>query len=55
MEETEVLIVGAGPSGLVLGLSLAQYEVKVCISPGASQAQVTESILPPSLPYWNGS
>lgn len=30
MEETDVVIVGAGPSGLVLGLLLAQYEVKVC-------------------------
>ncbi len=29
MKETPVIIVGAGPSGLVLGLSLAQYEIHV--------------------------
>ena len=28
MEETEVVIVGAGPSGLFLALLLAQYEVR---------------------------
>ena len=31
MDDTDVLIVGAGPSGLVLGLLLAQYEVKSII------------------------
>ena len=29
MEETPVVIVGAGPAGLVLALSLARLEVKV--------------------------
>ena len=29
MENTPVLIVGAGPSGLALGLSLAKHNVKV--------------------------
>ncbi len=30
MESTQVIIVGAGPSGLVLALTLAQYHVRVC-------------------------
>lgn len=29
MEETQVLIVGAGPSGLALGLALAKFQVRV--------------------------
>ena len=29
MEEVPVVIVGAGPSGLTMGLSLAKYKVKV--------------------------
>ena len=29
MEETQVLIVGAGPSGLTLGLALAKFQVRV--------------------------
>jgi flavin-dependent dehydrogenase len=29
MEEVAVVIVGAGPSGLAIGLSLAKYKVKV--------------------------
>lgn len=29
--DTEVIIVGGGPSGLVLGLFLAQYKVKVSL------------------------
>ena len=29
MEKTEVIIVGAGPSGLALGLSLAKFSIKV--------------------------
>jgi 2-polyprenyl-6-methoxyphenol hydroxylase-like FAD-dependent oxidoreductase len=33
MEQTPVIIVGAGPAGLALGLSLAKYEVHVCHSP----------------------
>ena len=32
MEEIPVIIVGAGPSGLVLGLSLAQDGIHVCPS-----------------------
>lgn len=30
MEEVPVVIVGAGPSGLAMGLSLAKYKIKVC-------------------------
>ena len=29
MEETKVVIVGAGPAGLALGLSLAKFCIKV--------------------------
>lgn len=29
MEETQVIIVGAGPAGLTLGLSLAAYQIHV--------------------------
>jgi ribulose 1,5-bisphosphate synthetase/thiazole synthase len=29
MEETQVIIVGGGPSGLALGLALSQHGVKV--------------------------
>lgn len=32
MEEVPVVIVGAGPSGLAMGLSLAKYEIKVGFS-----------------------
>jgi 2-polyprenyl-6-methoxyphenol hydroxylase-like FAD-dependent oxidoreductase len=31
MEQTHVIIVGGGPSGLTLGLALAQHEVKVSL------------------------
>ena len=33
MEEIPVIIVGAGPAGLALGLSLAKYEIYVRQSP----------------------
>ena len=33
MEEIPVIIVGAGPAGLALGLCLAKYEVHVWHSP----------------------
>jgi cation diffusion facilitator CzcD-associated flavoprotein CzcO len=29
MEETAVVIVGAGPSGLAMGLALAKYRIQV--------------------------
>lgn len=32
METIPVLIVGAGPSGLVLALTLAKYKVPVCLN-----------------------
>lgn len=30
MNETDVVIVGAGPSGLSLAVALSQLEIKVC-------------------------
>ena len=32
MEQTTVLIIGAGPSGLALGALLGRMNLKVCIS-----------------------
>ncbi len=33
MEQTTVLIIGAGPSGLALGALLGRMNLKVCTSP----------------------
>lgn len=34
MEDTQVIFVGGGPSGLALGLALAQHNVQVSTSDG---------------------
>jgi 2-polyprenyl-6-methoxyphenol hydroxylase-like FAD-dependent oxidoreductase len=31
MDETQVIIVGGGPAGLALGLSLANHQIRVCV------------------------
>ncbi|KAK0760479.1 hypothetical protein N5P37_006673, partial [Trichoderma harzianum] len=48
MEETQVLIVGAGPSGLALGLALARFQVRVrflCVFSSSSLLTKGKSVI----------
>jgi 2-polyprenyl-6-methoxyphenol hydroxylase-like FAD-dependent oxidoreductase len=45
MEQTDVVIVGAGPSGLALGLTLARRKVKVCFCFSLTSASHTDTAL----------